>query len=129
MTTFCVLHRVHRPKALTVELHHVIPQAWQQVFTTPHVDDGASLAQDHSLTDWVPGHGDQGRMLWDARTVALCPTGHRNVHHHLVLAMRGVTPRRVRGKEHALALLAMERFTAAGGDLAVLRAHGLFGQA
>lgn len=64
--TDCTLHRVHAPKLVaSTELHHVVPQAWQH-----HV----------LLSD----------KLYDPRTVAICPTGHRNVHAHIVTMMKAL---------------------------------------
>jgi hypothetical protein len=137
-TVSCVVHRVHHPRALTIELHHVIPQAWQQVFTGPLRPEPA-IGDDHRRA----GHGTEGRHLWDARTVALCPTGHRNVHvwivrlmhlctdeepAHAVAAARHVDAS-ARGKEFDLAVLALTRFRDAGGSLQSLVAARQWGEA
>jgi hypothetical protein len=135
----CTVHRVHAPRPLTVELHHVIPQAWQQVFTGPLRPEPEILAASRR----VPGRGSEGRKLWDARTVALCPTGHRNVHAWIVRIMHlcpGEDPavathlarhgdRRARGAEFDLAVLALTRFKDAGGQLQALVAARQWGEA
>jgi hypothetical protein len=66
----CEAHGSHRPTAQYTELHHVVPQAWQ-------------------LT-WAPVPPAASGHLWDPRTVALCPTGHRNVHFWLVRLMHAL---------------------------------------
>jgi hypothetical protein len=62
----CSIHRYHRPRPLTTEQHHVLPRAWQAV--------------------WQPEEYD-GKKLWLPKTIPLCPTGHRSVHHILVEIM------------------------------------------
>lgn len=108
----CTLHTTHTPVARTVELHHVIPQAWQRV--------------------WVPGDAKPDRNgLWDPRTVPICPTGHRNTHYWIVNLMRRVNGEvipRVVGNEVATAQLALDRFRAAGGRLIDLIAASEWGQ-
>ena len=99
MTTPCEAHRLHRPRAMTIELHHVIPQAWQNMVL-------------HS------------EVLFDKRTVALCPTGHRNVHALLVTMMKASqgddpldayqTHKGRRGKEFDIAYAGIVRFHEAG---------------
>lgn len=130
----CEVHKQHYPKPTYQEEHHVVPQAWQQVWkpaVAPH-----------------PGQGTDGRMLWDARKVNVCRTGHGNVHHWLVLAMQAHekqggdnsteaiaaaikaatanTNGRVRA-EVEVARQAMVRWVEAGGDLRLLTAQGLYG--
>lgn len=108
----CVAHRLHAPVNMTVEAHHVVPQAWQYAWQPALMG--------------FPGRGDHG-MLWDARTVELCPTGHRNVHALIVALMHGrPVPRR---RELAIARLALTRFQEAGGDLQLLRDRRLWGEA
>jgi hypothetical protein len=124
----CDAHRVHHPRALTVELHHVIPQAWQH-FWTPSADAARRLS---------------AGGLWDPRTVPLCPTGHRNIHALIMKMMRAAastptalapTPRearhlaRARGAEADIAELALQRWVDAGGDLRALTSAGLWGEA
>ncbi len=65
----CSIHTYHWPKPRSSESHHIIPRAWQHV--------------------WSPLSVPEGR-LWDETTVELCPTGHRNVHRYLVWLMRRV---------------------------------------
>lgn len=111
----CTLHRYHRPRALTVERHHIIPQAWQL----------------HT-----------GVALWDKRTVTLCPTSHRNVHYWIVQLMHGggdsddplqaklmVFGQRRLTREQAIAYDALTRFRGAGFSLVNLRDAHLFGEA
>jgi hypothetical protein len=115
----CELHRIHRPRALTVELHHVLPQAWQHY--------------------WTPGPKlPAPNRLFDPRTVALCPTSHRNVHYWIVKLMRAAVSedpldakKSLGGlsREQAIAYDALTRWREAGGSLAGLRAAGLFGEA
>lgn len=101
----CELHKIHIPKALTSELHHVIPQAWQ---------------------NWKLG----AERLFDKRTIELCPTGHRNVHYWLVRYMKGLdaTPKKP-NKEQAIALMAIQRWQDMGYSIEDLRAQKLWGQA
>lgn len=116
----CEIHVTHLPKALTLESHHVIPQAWQH-FWRPSLGDGDLRVLK------VPA-------LWDPRTVELCPTGHRNVHEWIVTLMRGVgglplyAPRGAR-KERELAQIGLDRFRSAGGNLELLVAARLWGNA
>lgn len=125
----CSLHKTHEPRNLTVEEHHVIPRAWQRFYAP-------------SLTPVYAGHYD-GEPLWDARTVPICPTGHRNTHALIVRTMRQVATTEsedigaaakaagvaVHTPTGATALLALERFTAAGGKLLELTAAGELGEA
>jgi hypothetical protein len=116
----CELHKSHSPANLTVELHHVVPVAWQLMWQ-PAVAP-------------FPGRDPDGRgMLWDARTVACCPTGHRNVHHWIVALMHAVTGEDPLQAEHVVrgrrdqydwACQALLRFKEAGGSLqALVAAH------
>jgi len=85
--------------------------------------------------------------LWDARTVPICPTGHRNVHFWIVRMMyvakekekvletlwvpdiiKAVKPRDHRN-EFKTACLALERFTEMGGSLSFLIAKHQYGEA
>jgi hypothetical protein len=125
---------VHGPKNLTTELHHVIPVAWQ-LHTAVQVPPDPGLDPD--------GRG----MLWDARGVWICPTGHRNVHHWIVTLMRAIaalagaesatdpqtvfvsalTGRERRLAEPLVALQALTRFQPYG-SLRALTAAGEWGQ-
>jgi hypothetical protein len=111
----CTLHRIHRPAALTVERHHIIPQAWQ-LHDSP--------------------------ALWDPRTVALCPTSHRNVHFWLVQLMHAgagsddplqAKLRLFRGhrltREQSIAYDALTRYRGTTRSLEALRAAHLYGEA
>jgi hypothetical protein len=112
----CSLHRVHRPKNLTVDFHHVVPRAWQNFH----------LGED---------------KLFDPRTVPICPTGHRNVHFWIVqfmkanleedplLAKKAVFGNSRLNSEAKTALLALQRWKEAGLSLNSLRSAGQFGRA
>lgn len=124
----CSIHTgifAHRPQPRTTELHHIIPQAWQEIWRPPDAPV---------------------RRLWDPRTTPLCPTGHRNVHWLIVELMKGVAmePEELdertrvahairanfsRVDEFAVARLALERFVEAGGWLSLLISAGQMGQA
>lgn len=128
----CELHKAHRPANLTVEFHHVIPVAWQ--LHTPNPSARPS-----------PGPDQDGRgMLWDNRGVWICPTGHRNVHHWIVVLMHALNanpdaaipgawktavPAGVkRGTEAQTALLGLQRAASCSVDFAALAAAGEWGQ-
>lgn len=73
----CSISVGHQPAHRTLEVHHVVPVAWQ--LRTP------------VATPPAPGRDPAGRgQLWDARTVRVCPTHHRNVHYWLVQMMKAV---------------------------------------
>jgi len=133
MSQPCEAHKRHYPRNLTVEGHHIIPQAFQHTYPSP-------LSPDPNA---ARGKGPDGRPLWDMRLAWLCPTGHRNTHAWIVLMMRAqaaarsddpavgyraVKPRRAPA-ELAVAYLALTRFTAAGGSLLALTAAGQWGEA
>lgn len=123
----CVLHKRHAPANLTVEFHHVIPVAWQLFFEPPE--------------PWPhEGRDPDGRgRLWDARTVPVCPTDHRNVHYLIVAMMKaphGNDPAEAlaritghKGPTLDMAYEALTRFAEAGGDIVSLAAAGEWGQA
>lgn len=102
MARACTAHRYHYPAPLTLEEHHVLPQAWQNF----------ALGRE---------------ALFDRRTVTLCPTCHRNVHHWIVALMRGAD--RIRRVECQIASLALDRWVSTGRSLDDLVAHGLYGEA
>ena len=77
----CEAHGYHRPEPAWLELHHVIPQSWQLVL-------------------W-------GRVA-DKRVLALCRTGHGNVHWDIVRLMKRQTGLR-RGADLQIARMALER--------------------
>jgi hypothetical protein len=129
----CVLHRTHSPVHRTVELHHVIPVAWQ-------------LLMQPASKPWPnEGRDPDGRgLLFDARGVQCCPTGHRNVHLWLTRLMHamvgnGEDPQRAcvvvraqfgaaaHGLEFDTALLAMTRWKEAGLSLQQLVQFGEWG--
>jgi hypothetical protein len=130
----CELHKTHSPANMTLELHHVIPVAWQ-------------LAWQPAVAPY-PGKDPDGRgELWDARLVPACPTGHRNVHAWIVRMMHmidalvkagGVADAEkafklvhasARDKQANWALEGLLRFHAAGGSLQQLVAAGEWGEA
>lgn len=135
----CALHKLHTPRNLTTEWHHVIPVAWQ-------------LATTLNGSPPYPGEDPDGRgMLWDDRGIWLCPTDHRNVHRWIVglmhaaaaagstdplVAYKAVRPR-VPPKEFAIAYDALTRFMGEAGyggsqqaaTLLTLTAAGEWGQA
>lgn len=78
-TAPCAIHRSHSPAPTYTELHHVIPQAWQVAWQPPAPWPFEGASPDRP-----------GVRLWDARTVALCRTGHGNVHYWLVAIMREI---------------------------------------
>lgn len=131
----CSLHVSHHPLPTYLELHHVIPRAWQRFWAPPLPPFPGSY---------------EGQELWDDRMVAACRTGHGNIHFWLVRAMRAYAllagpeiPKRVdaAGKaardniplspnrdELKCAKLGMSRFLAAGGSLKALCDKGLWGE-
>jgi hypothetical protein len=122
----CILHTAHRPANLTIELHHVIPVAWQ-LFWQP-------------VTPPFPGPDTEGRgMLWDNRVVACCPTGHRNAHYYIVKIMHAVTSDDVTAAIEAARLRpslttgwagqALRRFKEVGGSVKALHDAHMWGQA
>lgn len=124
----CELHKTHRPPNLTVEVHHIIPVAWQ-LFWQPQVAP-------------YPGKDPDGRgNLWDARTVTCCPTGHRNIHFWIVKLMHAVKPGgtaiyaayAVNGPkanvQYEWACEALQRYEEAGGSLQKLVEAGEWGEA
>jgi hypothetical protein len=124
----CELHKTHSPANLTVELHHVIPVAWQLLWQ-PAVAP-------------FPGRDPDGRgELWDARTVGCCPTGHRNIHHWIVALMKALpggseTPEAAKmvlggntGVQGTWAYRALFRFKEASGSLQELVAAHEWGMA
>jgi hypothetical protein len=122
----CSLHVTHSPVNLTVEDHHIIPQAWQK-FWWPQSPG----------TGWQkPGD------LWDVRTAPCCPTGHRNVHALLVEIMHALASEGTEDiiaaikasgvrqtTQRAMAVLALERWQAARGHLLDLTGHHEWGEA
>lgn len=111
MVKKCIAHRAHIPVHHTTEEHHVIPQAWQHFKLS-------------------------SEALFDPRTVTLCPTGHRNVHVHLVGMMKTMLTdpvemrkawKKRRCSESDLAYVGITRYIEAGGDLAALQAVHIWG--
>jgi hypothetical protein len=140
----CTQHN-HRPTPTYSELHHIIPQAWQVFWQPPKPWENQGPSPDRP-----------GVILWDARTIVLCRTGHGNVHFWLVRAMRsylavvqdqGSNPTRlideawslvkagakkdglkITKADMVIARMAMERWEAAGGSLIDLCHKGLWGE-
>lgn len=115
----CVLHTYHWPKPLRVELHHVIPRAWQRT--------------------WTPFTGSLGR-IWAPTTEAICPSGHRNVHIRMVELMRLVESLQTEDLERVwdahsgratkaikMAFKALEEWQIAGGSLQHLIENNQYG--
>lgn len=149
----CVAHKQHKPAPQYNELHHVVPQAWQHLWN-PGTESLGSPAR-ASLAAANPA---MAIALWDPRTVALCPTGHRNVHFWIVRVMKALPPMRVleqpdldessfvhaqgiaRDQAHRerrvinphewqTACLAVQRWIERGGTLAALVKAGQWGEA
>jgi hypothetical protein len=121
----CQLHKSHgTPKPLTVEVHHIMPVGFQ-------------LTWQPSVPPY-PGNDPNGRgMLWDNRTVACCPTGHRDIHYWIVKLMHAVTDEdplqaesvvKGRGVQFDWACQALLRFKEYGGSLQALRVAHEYGQ-
>lgn len=131
----CSLHSEARDHNLTVEAHHLLPVAWQAVWTPP----GATVKTTSRGPVWAP------------ETVQLSPTCHRNSHALLVRLMKWMaTPpgqaadddaQRIdaaraalpgplrRWREMHVALEAPTRWVNAGGVLSVLLAAHEWGVA
>lgn len=118
----------------TYEDHHIIPQAWQHS-TAP------ISTFDPQLVERQP----DGLVLWDKRTIRLCPTGHRNVHFYLVLFMHDIAADRPSDErtwfavkrqkfkrptqQQLVALLGMQRYLDSDNSLIALTTRGLYGEA
>lgn len=141
-TQVCTFHRHHDPAPTYTELHHVIPQAWQVFWQPPAPWPNGGPSPDRK----APG-SNAPFLLFDARTVALCRTGHGNVHHWLVQIMQAFArlgsvgeamhevkaAARARGQvvgtaDFGFAAEAIDRWHGAGGDLRALTDHGLWGE-
>jgi hypothetical protein len=135
--TACEVHPLtkHRPAAQRDEEdHHVIPRHWQQLWT-PEKAPYPGVFKEFGV--W--------QQLWDARTVKVPPTCHRNVHHWLVALMHELAQLRavpfdsttvvvaskavskVNALRDKMALQELQwaaeaplRFLAAGGDIGLL---------
>lgn len=115
VTVPCSLHRSHQPRPVVIELHHLLPRAWEHAFPSPTTLPAGA----------VPGHDADG-PLWDVRTVALCPTAHRNVHAALVAMVRG-RPHVGSPRERKVARLALSRAAEAGITIPMLLAAKQYG--
>jgi hypothetical protein len=125
-----------------LEEHHVVPQAWQRFWRPDDLDNNRTLGerQGHALGLSVPPHMATV-YLWDKRTMTLCPTCHRNVHHIMVTlmrasvtndpldAMKAVFKGRRRSMVQDIAYTGLCRYRQVGGDLRMLREAGLWGNA
>jgi hypothetical protein len=62
-----MVHGSHRPEALTLVFHHIVPREWQ--------------------SEWAPGVGKpqwgDRHKLWAPDCIQVCPTGHANIHYHI----------------------------------------------
>jgi hypothetical protein len=139
-TVGCAAHSTHAPAPTYLELHHVIPQAWQRHWQ-PEINTVKGFAKAVSFE--AIGVPDP---IWDERTIALCRTGHGNVHYWLVKMMQRyqelnevdpplLTPMKVLlngehkfvRKDAQFAYLGMQRFAEAGGSLRDLCKFKLYG--
>lgn len=124
----CDVHRSHDPAPAYLEVHHVIPQAWQATWRP----EGRGPFP-------APSPDTKGLELWDARTATVCRTGHGNIHFWIVRMMHVAddlavddVPRlmhEVRSRlvghspgtdDFAVASSALIRFQEVGGDLGTL---------
>lgn len=124
----CEVHIDHSPRTTFQEIHHIIPRAWQ-AFWQPEMPPH-------------PGRAD-GQQLWDSRTIAVCRTGHGNIHFWIVAMMKVYKPEltvlevatkvrvqyaaHVGHNDYAWAIQALERYQRVGGDLAALIHAGQYG--
>jgi hypothetical protein len=125
-TRECEAHRYHSPLPAYLELHHVVPRDWQAA--------------------WRPSSAPTGGWVWLPILVALCRTGHGNVHmvlerimrswaavHDLDVAERvAVEGLRSEGipvgrTERAIARRGCDLWVQHGGDLQLLVDGGHFG--
>lgn len=132
----CALRHHHAPQPRYLEEHHVVPRAWQHYFAPDpsHFDGGG------------PFHAPDRDGLWCTERVALCRTGHGNVHYWIERAMklyasvpsgpdhseRAMTAARdgqlhIGHEETVIARQALVLFSDAGGDLVKLTEAGLWG--
>lgn len=129
-------HYRHQPPPRTLEQHHPIPRGWQALWAPQVAPFPGSYA---------------GVSLWDARTITVPPTCHRNVHYLIVRVMHALAGtsgpvtaddvdaavRAVAAAEHTTprapelqcAALAPLRYIAAGGNVRTLIAAGEWGEA
>lgn len=142
---YCAVHRSHEPEATYCEIHHIIPQAWQVFWQPPKPWPNEGPSPDRP-----------GVTLWDARTVAVCRTGHGNIHYWLVkvthaiasapgadpeqpvtwkTALNAIRRQELNAGRHSpnrldveYSMQALVRFAAAGGKVADLIAHSLWGE-
>lgn len=124
----CDLHRGHEPEPTYLEVHHVVPQAWQATWQPDGRGPFPAPSPDHP-----------GLNLWDARTTKVCRTGHGNIHFWIVRLVHAAddlgvddVPRlmhEVRSglvhhspgtDDYAVAAAALIRFQEAGGELGTL---------
>jgi hypothetical protein len=118
----CSLRKLHVPKAPAPDSHHIIPRAWQEFFA-----------------ETIIVESNPRPVLWDRRTVEVCPNCHRRIHVALVEMMKAARSddplalkkaayggRRLT-REQAVAYTGLTRYSAAGGSLARLQDAKLYG--
>jgi hypothetical protein len=106
-TVGCAAHSTHAPAPTYLELHHVIPQAWQRHWQ-PEINTVKGFAKAVSFE--AIGVPDP---IWDERTIALKVL--LNGEHKFVR------------KDAQFAYLGMQRFAEAGGSLRDLCKFKLYG--
>lgn len=79
MTVICEVHPtgMHTPASTEDQDHHVVPRHWQQVWM-PTTAPFPGTFKEFGVV----------QALWDARTIKVPPTCHRNVHTRIVQVMR-----------------------------------------
>jgi hypothetical protein len=144
-TAACEVHPSgrHTPASLEAQDHHVIPRHWQQLWA-PAAAPYPGTFSEFGVT----------QTLWDARTVKVPPTCHRNVHGRLVQLMHVLDEMRhltaspldvnaaavivskragrlttMANQEIRCAMLAPLRFIEAGGQIGLLLDGKAWGQA
>lgn len=93
--TVCAIHKSHSPRPLSTEAHHILPRAWQAIWSPP----------------------DDKRLLWAPKTIDLCPTGHSNVHRIIVDLMHDFEAHGVKSGPDVQGLIDEYRRTYAAGRM------------
>jgi hypothetical protein len=128
----CEGEHAHHPMPRYLELHHVVPRAWQNFWKPETVRS--------------PFHAPNKEGIWAPFTIVLCRTAHGNVHYWIERAMKAYmtiepgpdhSERAMhvarQGQQHigehetALAREALVLFSDAGGSLRALATAGLWG--
>jgi hypothetical protein len=65
----CWVHARHVPISRSFVWHHIIPREWQQRWR-PNVEEGAVVTE--------------RPYLWAESSILVCPTGHSNIHWHIM---------------------------------------------